>query len=265
MLEIISSSQASISDVQVWIHNTKLQLNTDKTELILISSQHNLRTKSLPSSVYLNGNEIPLSSSVRNLGVTLDQTLSFQQHVSRTCQACYLELRRIKSIRHYLTHDALKTLICAFVLSRIDYCNSLLAGCPKKLTLKLQKVQNNAARIICRSSRSDHISPVLRSLHWLPVDCRIDYKVLLLVFKALNDLAPSYLSDLIHLYVPSRQLRSSADTRVLRLPPVRLSSAGQRSFNYQAPALWNNLPYSLRHSDSVASFKSSLKTHLFPA
>ena len=124
------------------------------------------KSLSLPFFVDLNGTSIHLSSSVCNLGVTLDQNLSFQQHVSRFCQIRYFELRRINFIRHYLSQDALKSLISAFVLSRIDYCNSLLAGCPKQLIHKLQKVQNNAARLICRTPKFDHIYPVL---HWLPV------------------------------------------------------------------------------------------------
>ena len=111
------------------MHNNKLQLNPDKTEMIQITSKHNQKSMSLPFPLDLNGTSIHLSSSVRSLGVTLDQNLSFQQHVSRTCQIYYFELQ-----------DALKTLISAFVLSRIDYCNSLLAGCPKQLIHKLQKV-----------------------------------------------------------------------------------------------------------------------------
>ena len=117
--------------------------------MILITSKHNQKNLSLPFSVDLNETSNHLSLTVRNLGVTLDQNLSFQQHVSRTCQICYLELRMINSIRHYLSEDALKTLISAFVMSRIDYCNSLLASCPKQLIHKLQKVQNKAARLIC--------------------------------------------------------------------------------------------------------------------
>ncbi|WP_419588792.1 hypothetical protein, partial [Thiolapillus sp.] len=178
--------------------------------MILITSKHNQKSLSLPFSVDLNGTSIHLSSTVRNLGVTLDQNLSFQQHVSRTCQICYFELRRINSIRHYLSQDALKTLISAFVLSRIDYCNSLLAGCPKQLIHKLQKVQNNAARLICRTPKFDHISPVLHTLHWLPVEQRIEYKLLFLAFKSVNNDGPSYLSDLLKFYSPSRQLRFSS-------------------------------------------------------
>jgi hypothetical protein len=144
-----------------------------------------------------------------------------------------------------------------------DYCNSLLAGCPKYLLSKLQKVQNNAARLILRIPRSAHVTPSLHSLHWLPVDSRIEYKLSLLCFKIISDQAPVYLSDLLHLYTPSRQLRSSADTRVFKIPSFRTKSSGQRSFSYQAPTTWNQLPVSVRHASSVSSFKSSLKTYLF--
>ena len=233
--------------------------------MILITSKHNQKSLSLPFSVDLNGTSIHFSSSVRNLGVTLDQNLSFQQHVSRTCQICYFELRRINSIRHYLSQDAHKTLVSAFVLSRIDHCNSLLAGCPKQLIHKLQKVQNNAAKLICRTPKSDHISPVLHTLHWLPVEQRIEYKLFLLVFKYVSNDGPSYLSDLQKFYIPSRQLRSSSDTRLLRTSSFRLKSFGQRKFSYQTSVLWNSLPISLRHSNSALAFKSALKTHLFPS
>ena len=191
--------------------------------------------------------------------------ISFQQHVSCTCQICCLELRRINSIRHYRPLDALKTPISAFCPSRIDYCNSLLAGCPKQLIHKLQKVQNNAARFICRTPKSDHISPVLHILHWLPVDQRIDYKLLLIAFESVNNNSPSYLSDLLKFYIPSRRLRSSSDSRLLRIPSVRLKSFGRRKFSYQTSVLRNSIPISLRHSNSTSAFKSALKMHLFPS
>ena len=193
------------------MHNNKLQLNPDKTEKILITSKHNQKSLSLPFSADLNGTSINFSSTVRNLGVTLDQNLSFQQNVSRVCQICYFELRRINSIRHYLSQDALTKLIYAFVLSKIDYCEFLLAGCPKQLIQKHQKVQNNAAGLICRTRKSDHISPVVHTLHWLPVEQRSECKLLLLAFQSVNNEDPSYVSDLLKFCIPSRQLRSSSD------------------------------------------------------
>ena len=142
----------------------------------------------------------------RNLGVCLDPTLSFQQQISSVCHICYLELRWISAICHYLSEDVTKKLLCAFVLSRLDYCNSLLAGCPEYFLSKHQKVQNNAARLIFRTTRTAHFTLMLHSLHWLPTEQRIEYKLSLPCFKIIFHQAPIYHSELLHLYTPSRQL-----------------------------------------------------------
>ena len=163
--------------------------------------------------------------------------LSFQQQISSVCRICYLELRRISAIRHYLSEDVTRKLLCVFVLSRLDYFSSLLAGCPKCLLSKLQKAQNNAARLIFITTRSAHVTPLLHSLHWLPTEQRIEYKLSLLCFKIVSHQAPIYLSELLHLYTPSLQLRSSTDTRVFRIPSFRTKSCGQRSFSYQTPVV----------------------------
>ena len=126
-------------------------------------------------------------------------------------------------------------------------CPELITAIPYSLAVlsssihKLQKVQNNAARLICRTPEFDHISPVLHTLHWLPVEQKIDYKLLLFAFKSVNNDGPSYLSDLLKFYIPSRQLRSSFDTRLLRISSFRLKSFGQRKFSYQASGLWNSI------------------------
>ena len=124
---------------------------------------------------------------------------------------------QIYSIRHFLSTSATKTLVCSFVLSRLDYCNSLLAGCPQYLIDKLQRVQSNAARLVLRARRRDHATPLLSSLHWLPIHSRIRYKICSLTYTSLFDSVPIYLSDLLELYHPSRPLRSSSDCRILSL------------------------------------------------
>ena len=178
--EIIHSTQSCISDIKAWMTNNQMQLNNDKTEVILIATKTVLNSDSVPQSINLEGSDIKFVNTVRSLGVCLDPTLSFQQQISSVCRVCYLELRRISAIRHYLSEDVTKKLLCALVLSRLDYCNSLLVRCPKYLLSKLQKVQNNAARLIFRTTRSAHVTPMLHSLHWLPIEQRIEYKLSLL-------------------------------------------------------------------------------------
>ena len=111
----------------------------------------------------------------------------------------------------------------------------------------------------------NHVTPLLRSLHWLPVQNRIHYKLSLLCFQVLNAIAPQYLCDLIKVYTPSRQLRSSSDTSLFKIPSTRTKTYGGRTFSYQGPAIWNTLPLSLRSQSSSDTFKTNLKTHLFPS
>ena len=127
---------------------------------------------------------------------------------------------------------------------------------------KLQRVQNTAARLITRTRKSDHITPVLMELHWLPVEFRSQYKLLLYVFKALNNLAPVYLKELIKPYKPARSLRSESAS-LLQVPSTRTKTYGERRFDKVAASLWNSLPVHLRVARSIAIFKKGLKTHLF--
>ncbi len=156
-----------------------------------------------------------------------------------------------------LSHPVAEKLINTFVFSRIDYCNALLAGVSKTTLSKLQSVQNSAARILTGTKTSEHISPVLESLHWLPVRFRIDLKILMLTYKALHGLAPHYLSQLLSVYTPSRDLRSS-DSGLLVI-----RSMGDRAFSSCAPTLWNSLPSEIRQAESFSVFKSVLKTYFF--
>ena len=149
------------------------------------------------------------------------------------------------------------------MLSHLDYCNSLLVGLPQYLIKRLQGVQHAAARSILRTPRSEHISPLLQNLHWLPVNRRTLPKVAALCHSSLSGSGPQYLSDLTHVYTLARSLRSSTDTRILNTPNVKLKSYGQRSFAYHGPTTWNYLPLALRHQQESDCFKRALKTHMF--
>ena len=173
-------------------------------------------------------------------------------------------IRKIGQIRQYLTQESTAKLVHAFVTSRLDSCNSLLFGLPDRELMKIQRVQNTAARLVLRMSRREHITPALESLHWLPVQQRAVYKILLITFKALQGMAPAYISDLLVLYEPKRVLRSSSKFQ-LRVVKSSTKFYGDRSYSYAAANLWNKLPPHIRDSPSVGIFKSKLKTHLFKA
>ncbi len=202
------------------------------------------------------------SSTVKNLGVILDSNLSFENHISNVTKTAFFHLRNISKLRNMLSVSDAEKLVHAFMTSRLDYCNALLGGCPASSINKLQIVQNAAARVLTRSRKYDHITPILQSLHWLPIKFRISYKILLLAYKALNDLAPTYLTNLLSRYNPTRSLRSQ-NSGLLVVPRIAKSTKGGRTFSYLAPKLWNSLPENVRGSDTLSLFKSRLKTHLF--
>jgi hypothetical protein len=196
----------------------------------------------------------------------MDQHLSMHDFVAKTCQSCYLHLRDIAAIRDALTTSAANQLVHSLVSSRLDYCNSLLVGCPQQLTAKLQRVQNMAARVVLgKTSRLyERSMDRLHYLHWLPVPQRIHFKVLLMAFKVMSGNAPEYLSEMLQEHQPQRPLRSAEEQR-LALPSTRPRSLyGDRHFRAAAPRLWNNvLPMGLRNTETATDFKCKLKTELF--
>ena len=171
-------------------------------------------------------------------------------------------LRNLNNIRSYFSKSSIELAIHSYISTRLDYCNSLYIGLPDTTLRPLQIAQNFAARIIFRQSKFTHVTPLLKSLHWLPIKARIEYKTLLFTYKALNNLAPDYISSLLKYYEPSRALRSSESNQLI-IPKTNLTSMGDRAFSVASPKSWNSVLSNIESSPSLNIFKKHLKTYLF--
>ena len=240
-----------ILDIKSWMAVNFLQLNQDPTEVLVIGPEGK-REKLLPKL-----KDLKPSQCVKNLGVIFDSELNFIPHIKNVTKIGFYHLKNIARVRPFLSQANTEVLMHAFISCRLDYCNALLSGLPKKSIHNLQLLQNSAARVLTRTRGREHITPVLKSLHWLPVCFRTDFKVLLLVFKCLNGHGPSYLSDLLLPYQPSRVLRSSG-TGLLIIPKVRTKTHGETAFSHRGPRLWNSLPQGIRTAETADIFKKRL-------
>ena len=255
-----SNIQSCISDTLSWMQSNKLKLNTEKTEMMLVGSSVRISSVGCESAD-IGGSCIPFQTTVTYLGVHLDQTLSMKQHISSLCRTTFLALGRIASIRPLLSNSSTENLAACMITSRLDYCSATFTGVADEQIARIQKIQNNAARLILKKSKRDHVTPLLKELHWLPVKYRIQYKLATLAFRHFDGTLPPYLSSSFCTYQPSRSFRSSTE-RLLKIPKSYLKTFGERSFGYIAPTVWNSLPADLRASPSLPTFKANLKMYL---
>ena len=238
---------------------------------MLVTSKRTKHLHSLPTSITIGNAQVPFKQSVKNFGFTLnlcftlDCHLSMNAHVYNIARTCYFELRRLAPIRRFLTSTATATLVSAFVLSRIDYCISLLFGSTHDVTSHLQRMQNYAVRVILCIPKSSSMSTHLKSPHWLPVKVRSTYEIACLCYHCHSSTAPSYVTDMLH-RKPShtRITRSSSCTMPhLNRPAHSKATLGDRSFSFASYYVWNSIPNDVRCAPSLSSSKSRLKTFLF--
>ena len=256
--------QSCIGDVKALATANMLRLNDNKTELMLVTSKRTKHLHSLPTSITIGNAQIPFKQSVKFFGFTLDCHLTMNAHVSNIARTCYFELRRLVSIRRFLTSTATATLVSAFVLSRIDYCDSLLFISTHDETSNLQRIQNYAVRIILRLPKSSSITIHLKSLHWLPVKIRCTYKIACLCCHCHSSIAPSYVTGMLHRKpLHTRNTRSKSYTMpLLNRPAHSKATLGDRSFSFASSSVWNSIPNDVRCDPSLSSFKPRLKTYL---
>jgi HEPN domain-containing protein len=268
----ISHLENTICEVQNWMSSNFLSLNPSKTEFLIIGLPQQLCKLANPTLHLPNGVTLTPVDSARNLGVILDNNLTLSKHISAISKSCFLHIRDLRRIRNSIDLATARTIATSLVHSKLDYCNSILLNLPASQTNRLQLVLNSAARAVTKTPKYHHITPILKSLHWLKIEQRIQYKVLSLTHKSLQSGQPSYLRSLLSLK-SNRITRSSSLITLNRPSTTSRLKITNRSYYHSAPALWNSLPSDLRQiSDHLTSLSpgtcpdshvSDLSTQLF--
>ncbi len=192
----------------------------------------------------------------------IDDKLNFTDHITKTAQLCRFALYNIKKIRPFVSEHATQLLVQALVLSRLDYCNALLAGLPASSIKPLQLIQNAAARLIFNEPKRTHVTPLFINLHWLPIAARITFKALMFAYRTTSGSAPLYLNSLLQTYRDGTVMHRSLAEHTL-LEGQRGTKSLSQTFSLTVPIWWNDLPNSIRAAESLPIFKKWLKTHSF--
>ena len=218
-------------------------------------SPHQLRKYGLPD-LQLGTVLIKPAVSVRNLGAHFDQMLTMVSFINYKIKVASYHLRRIGSIRKYITAGICHKLVVALVTSNIDYCNGLLGGLAAKDVDRLQRLQNRAARLVTRLKAAMHITmitPIRKKLHWLPIQERINYKIIVTVYKCIHRLAPKYLSSILTTKTQDNRLRQKQVCHELNTHSCA-KVVGEQAFGTRAPELWNKLQLNIRTHSHTAIF-----------
>ena len=238
-----------------WSNANSFKINPDKTEIIVMCPS-SLNDKVIIKGIFFENQCIRFSSKLKNVGVVIDKNLKFDSHVNTVVSHCYALIKDVRRIRDYLKREDLEKLVHAIISHRLDYCNSIYLNISKKNIQKLQKCQNSAARLIMRKTKADCSKSLLNELHWLPIEVRIVYKVILIVFKVLNGQCSS-----VNLTRKNTNLRNGT-TMFLETPNFK-TKYGKRIFEYSGSRYWNALPMEIKTTENINKFKKLLKTLLF--
>ncbi len=219
-----------LADISAWMKEHHLQLNLAKTELLVFPATLTLQHDFTDSVRFIN-----------NYPISFGQ-LTFKEHIAKTARSCRFALHNIRKIRPFLTEHAAQLLVQALVISRLDYCNALLAGLPSNTIKPLQMIQNAAARLVFNEPKRAHVTPLFVSLHWLPVAARIQFKTLMLAYRTTTGSAPTYFHSLLRIYIPSRSLRSASERRLV-VPSQRGSKSLSRTFSFTIQIKSNQITF----------------------
>lgn len=264
----VEKLEKCLSEIKHWMTMHFLKLNEEKTEALALHPFYG--QSKLVDQISFNGADIAITPTAKSLGIHFDCKLSFQHQVNDIVRTCNYRLKNMIRIGSKLQPSLKQIIFQSYIMNKMDYCNSVYAGLNQSLIDKLQSVQNAGARfvggIFGRSWRqSGSMLDLLSSLHYLPVSYRTLYKICLLCFKCIHNMAPKYLKDLINISEPSAQycLRRNCDRFLLVTPHKPRYQKMENAFNYAAPTTWNNLPYRIRSIQELSKFKVALKTYFY--
>ena len=253
---------ADLKRVAAWCCSNSLLINPEKTKFLLFGTKQALAKINLPPLQFL-GEELTPVRCAKDLGIIMDECLSFTDHTQNLTSKLMGSLCQISRVQHLFDKKTLISIINSLVFSKLYYCSTVWGGTFKENIRKLQLVQNFAARIISGKRKFDHISSTIKDLGWLSVQDMLAYRDAQMVYKIINGSVPLYLKNFVKRRSDVHN-RSTRNSHNLDIPKCRTSFA-QRSFGYRAIKLWNSLPNNVRESTSLNTFKQSLKTWLFNA
>ena len=258
-LDAIADLEDDLFKIGEWCSNNQLLLNPGKTKLMIFGSRQ-MRAKFQFRYLSFMGKDIVPTDTAKDLGVTLDSNLTYDEHIIKTASSCMSRLGQINRVKHVFDKRTLLMIINSLVFSRLFYCSNVWSNTSKCNVNKLQAVQNFACRIVSGARKFDHVTPIRKELNWLSVPSQLYYRNATMAFKCMTGQAPEYLtSKFIKRAEVSR--RSTRNSQLLQIPFFR-TAAGQRTFFYRTVNLWNSLDNSFKLCNSIDVFKTRLRTKL---
>ena len=256
---VLNNMTLALSSAANWFNENKLVVNTNKSYFLTVASQYKLNNTPRNLSLLFESSSIARVSKIKLLGVTIDENLNFSEHVSQLISKISQKIALLNRLRHMLDIKTLNTVYLTIIQSLFDYCLTVWGNCPNVYRDQIQKLQNRAARAIFGNfDYTSSVSNMIHELRWMNINQRYQYFTLLLMYKCLNNQAPSYLSSQFN-YVSSSTHNATNKNLLLPRPNTELF---KRSFSYAGPKLWNDLPREIRLSSSLQQFKISLKDYI---
>ena len=262
-----------LAEIKLWMVKNFMKLNESKTELLIMGKPLTLQKFNLKVEIQFGSTSITPTEckgdSWKSLGVKLDGALNLERQINSVKQKCSWTMNNLRNIRRYLNEEVKIMLVKQLVISKLDYCNSLYMNLPKTRLRKLKSILNSCVRFIYNiNDRTEDLTPYYKKAHILPIEQRIVFKACLLSYKTVYGMSPNYLTELVELDLPdSTTARTRAkpadDNLLLKLPKMSRLKASDRRFTNYAPVTWNALPFYLRATKNISTFKGKLKNYLF--